>query len=161
EAVADRVRRRNEDDRDDRCYLLCGEDCRGSRRDDDIDLEPDELGRDLGVALYASLRPAILDRDGASFGPTKFPPPLHNRGHPWAIGRRRARAQEPDGRQLARRLRTCREWPSDGRPSEKHDQLTASHLIKPSPGLSGSRVGQRRLLVKNTTNQSPRMNSSR
>jgi hypothetical protein len=32
------------------------------RRDNDIDLEPDELGRDLGGALLAALRPAIFDR---------------------------------------------------------------------------------------------------
>src|SRR5262249_57568797 len=33
----------------------------------DIDLQPDELGRDLRRALAASLRPAIFDRDGATF----------------------------------------------------------------------------------------------
>ena len=60
-------------------------DC-ASRRDDDIDLEPDELGRDLGEALAASLRPAILDRDGAALDPAEFAQPLHKSGGPWALG---------------------------------------------------------------------------
>src|SRR6516162_9269298 len=34
--------------------------------DDNIDLVPDELARDLSKALLASLRPAILDCDGAA-----------------------------------------------------------------------------------------------
>jgi len=36
-----------------------------------IDLQPNELGRDLGVALGASLRPAIFDCDVATLGPTE------------------------------------------------------------------------------------------
>jgi hypothetical protein len=41
-----------------------------------MDLEPHELGRDLGVALVVSLRPAILDRNGAALDPTEFAQPL-------------------------------------------------------------------------------------
>ena len=82
-----------------------------SHRDDDIDLEPDELGRDLGEALAASLCPAILDRDGAALDPAEFAQPLHKGGGPMAPVRRRARAQEPDGRQLPRLLRARRERP--------------------------------------------------
>src|SRR5262249_61880864 len=44
--------RYGEDDWNDRCRLLCREDCT-SHRDNDIDLEPDELGRDFGEALAA------------------------------------------------------------------------------------------------------------
>jgi hypothetical protein len=40
--------------------------------DNDIDLEPDELGDDRGRALKASLRPAILDLDGLTLDPTEF-----------------------------------------------------------------------------------------
>ena len=58
----------------------------GRRRDDDIDLEPDELGRNLGVAFVASLRPAILDRDGATLDPAEFAQSLHKSGEPWAVG---------------------------------------------------------------------------
>ena len=83
QAAANRVRRRREHDRDDRCRLLCRENGWGCLRDDDIDLEPDELGRDLGVALAASLRPAILDRDGATLDPAEFAQPLHKSGDPY------------------------------------------------------------------------------
>lgn len=54
-----------------RCRLLC-RDGRVSSGDNDIDLEPDELGRDLGIALVASLRPAILNCEGATFDPAEF-----------------------------------------------------------------------------------------
>ena len=85
QAGADRVSRRREDDRDDRCRLLCREDRRGSRRDNDIDLETDELGGDLSGALAAALRPAILDRDGATLDPTEFAQSLHKSGGPLAL----------------------------------------------------------------------------
>ena len=98
-----------------------------SRRDNDIDFEPDELGRDLGEALAASLRPAILDRDGAALDPAEFAQPLHKSGDPWALGRRRGRAQEPDGRQLARLLRARRERPRRRRAAEQGDELAALH----------------------------------
>ena len=43
--------------------------------DNNIDLEADKLGCDLGDALRASLIPAILDRDGATLDPTQFAQP--------------------------------------------------------------------------------------
>ena len=104
----------------------------GARRDNDIDLQPDELGRDLGEALAASLRPAILDRDGATLDPAEFAQPLHKSGGPWAPGRRRGRAQEPDGRQLRRLLRTRRERPRCRRAAEQRDELaplSLDHLV--------------------------------
>ena len=67
---------------------------RGSVRDNDIDLEPDELGRDLGEALVASLRPAILDRDGATLDPAKFAQSLHKSGDPLRVWPRRDSARE-------------------------------------------------------------------
>jgi hypothetical protein len=45
----------------------------GSRRDNDIDLEPDEFGRDLAE----SFPPAIVDRDGAILDPAEFAQALH------------------------------------------------------------------------------------
>jgi hypothetical protein len=66
--------------------LLCCNDRWGRIRDNDIDLEPDELGRDLGEALVAALRPAILDSDGAALGPPEFAQPLCKSGNPLAHG---------------------------------------------------------------------------
>ena len=64
----------------------------GSAADNDIDFEPDVLGRDLGGPLAATLRPVIFDRDGATFDPTEFAQPLHKRGDPLGLGCGRARA---------------------------------------------------------------------
>src|SRR5262245_65306224 len=79
--------------------------------DNDIDLDPDELGRDLGVALGATLRPAILDDDVATLDPPKFAQSLHESRNPWGRRRRRGRAQEPDDRQFRHLLRARRERP--------------------------------------------------
>ena len=48
------------EDRDVRCGLLCRDDRCAANGDNDIDLELDQLGGDLGIALAASFRPAIL-----------------------------------------------------------------------------------------------------
>jgi hypothetical protein len=90
--------------------LLCREGWRGCHRDNDIDLEPDELGRDFCGALIAALGPAILNREVATVDPSEFAEPLHKSGNPLALDRRRG-AQESDGRQLARLLCPRRERP--------------------------------------------------
>ena len=137
-AGAERVRRQREHDRDGRCRLRCGGECI-SARDDDIDLEPDELGRDLGEALGATLPPAILDGDGTSIDPPELPQPLHQHGEPLAVGCRSARHQEPDCRQLRRLLRVRRKRPSDGRAAEQRDELAPLHSMtssaRPSSGI--------------------------
>jgi hypothetical protein len=71
---------------------------RRTHRDNDMDLEVDELGRDLGVALAASLCPAKLDRDGAAVNPTELAQPLHEGVGPLPHGRSSGPAQEPDRR---------------------------------------------------------------
>src|SRR5262249_48686706 len=84
-AGANWVVRHRENNRDDRCSLLCCED--GSPgRDNNIDLEPNKLGGDLGKALAVSLCPAIFDRNGAPFDPAEFTQPLHKSSDPRAKG---------------------------------------------------------------------------
>ena len=70
-AAADRIARDCKDDGDDRCRLLqCSNGA--SISDDDVDLLPDELRRNSAYALGMSFRPAILDRDGATFDPAEL-----------------------------------------------------------------------------------------
>jgi hypothetical protein len=88
QAGPDRVRRRRKHDRDVRSRLLCGEGWRGCHRDNDIDLEPDQLGRVFCVALIAALCPAILNREVSTIYPTEFSEPLNKSGNPLALNRR-------------------------------------------------------------------------
>jgi hypothetical protein len=92
ETGANRVPHQREDDRDDRRRLLCGDRLWGSISEDHIDFEPDKLGRDLGVALAASLRPAILDGNGAALDPAELAQPIDKSGHPLGLGRSHSRA---------------------------------------------------------------------
>jgi hypothetical protein len=66
---------------------------------------------------------AILNRDAAALDPAEFAQPLHKSGNPPVHGQRRARAQEPDGRQLAGLLRARRERPRSRTAAEKRDEL--------------------------------------
>src|SRR5262245_5501159 len=110
---------------------------RSSRRDDDIDLAPGKLGRDLRKPLLASLGPAVLDRDTTTVDPTKFAQSPHKLGHPFASGRTRVRAQEPDGRHLRWLLRARNERPRR-RSTEQRDEVAApqvgeSHSVSSQP----------------------------
>jgi hypothetical protein len=95
-------------------------------REYDIDFQPNELGCELGEAFAASLRPAIFDRDGATFDPAEFAQSLHKGSGPLALRRRRGRAQEPDGRRLARLLRARHKGPRSCRAAEKRDEIASS-----------------------------------
>src|SRR5262249_56615834 len=103
-----------------------------SPRDNDINLETDELGGDLGIALGVSRRPTILDRDGAALDPAECMQSLQKSGRPLMRAGRRPRAQVPDGRQLPRLLRPCRERPGCRRAAEQRDELAPSHSITSS-----------------------------
>src|SRR5262249_6820142 len=115
-----------EDNGDDRRHLICRDDG-GPRRDNDINLEPDELGGERGVMLATPLSPAILDSDRAALGPAEFAQALHERSGPLALGSRRVEAEKPDARQL-RLLRARRRWPRKCRAAEQRDELAASYL---------------------------------
>src|SRR5262249_61814457 len=127
-----RVPHLREDDRDHRCLLLCRGDLWGPRRDNDIHLEPDELGRDLCGALGASLCPTNLYGDGARFNPAEFTQPLYESSEPLALGRRRALAQESDGRQLRHLLGARGKWPRR-RAAECSQQFPPSDCDCPTP----------------------------
>src|SRR6266496_2736605 len=98
--------------------LPCRKGRLGSDCVNEIDLEPDELGRYLGKAIGASLRPAIVDGNGATLNPTEFVQATHKCVGPGALTYLRAGAQKSDGRQL-RLLRACRERPRSRRAAER------------------------------------------
>src|SRR5262249_53623881 len=125
-------------DWDGRSHLLCCRDS-GPSCEDDIHLETDELGCDFAIALVASLRPAILDSDGAALDPAKFTQPLHEGRGPRIPVQRRARPEKPDGRQL-RLLRARRERPRRRRAAEERDEIAAFHSITSSATSSRSRA---------------------
>jgi hypothetical protein len=78
--------------------LLCRDGWRGCHRYNDVDLEPDELGRDLGETLAASLSPAILNGNGSILDPAEFAQPLHKSSGPLTPGQSRDSAQKSNGR---------------------------------------------------------------
>src|SRR5262245_2210305 len=98
--------------------FFCGERWRGALRDNDVDLEPDEFGRDLRKALAAPLRPAILDRDIPTVDPTEVAHSLHKGSDPKAHCRESGGAQEPNSRELSLLRARC-ERPR-GRAAERH-----------------------------------------
>src|SRR5262249_60873274 len=93
----------------------------------DVDLEPDEFGSDLGEALFGTFRPAVLDCDGAALDPAKLTQPLQKSGNPLSLGRTRARAQEPD--RLRRLLRARRERPCHRHATEERDEFSPCHSM--------------------------------
>ena len=129
-------------------------DCAG-HRDNDVDLKPDEVGGDLGLTLWASLRPAILDRHGAPLDPAEFAQSLHKYSSPWAPDRSRGRTQKSDGRHLRRLLRTCSERPC-GRATHQRDELASPHSITSSARASsvGGTMSPSALAVLRLTNSS-------
>ncbi len=71
---------------------------------------------------------SLLDCDVATLDPSEFVQPLHESGSPWAPGRSRGRAQQPDGWQLTRLLRACRERPRGRRAAEQRNELPPEAL---------------------------------
>ena len=85
QAHANRIVHQCEDDGHRRRRLLCGE-RRVAAGDNDIHLEPRQLGGQLRRAIGASLRPAIFDCDCPSLGPAEFVQAPHKSGGPLALG---------------------------------------------------------------------------
>src|SRR5262249_7188607 len=124
------------DNGDGRCNLLQGQD-RSSDCDDDVNLEPHELGPDLSESLAATLRPAILDRDRAAFDPAQFAQALDKRGDPQAPSRNLASTQQSDSRQLSRLLHARRER-TRRHAAEQHDEFATFQSMTSSASESKS-----------------------
>src|SRR5262245_28022904 len=106
--------------------------------DNDIDLQPDELGCDLGEAFGASLCPTIFNGYRASFDPVEFAQSLHEGSGQMSLRCRGRCAQEADGRQFPRLLSPRRERPR-GRAAEQRDERTSFHYPMP-PVLRTERI---------------------
>src|SRR5215468_4478269 len=132
QASTDRVRRHPEHDRDNRCRLLCRDNRLSRVGDDNVDFALDELGRDLGKPLVASLRPAIFNRDGATFDPAELAQAPHESSDPITQGHSRTGAEEANGRELCWLLRPCRERPRGCYAAKQGDELAALHSITSS-----------------------------
>src|SRR5215813_14815064 len=89
------------------------------RSKDEIDVQPNELGGDLGHALSAALCPAILDGDGATLDPTEFVHPIQEGGDPLALDASCSRAEHPYRWQPCRLLRSRHERPCDRHAAEQ------------------------------------------
>src|SRR6516164_420119 len=135
QASTDRVRRHPEHDRDNRCRLLCRDNRLSRVGDDNLDFALDELGRDLGKPLVASIRPAIFNRDGATFDPAALAQASHESSDPITQGRSRTGAEEADGRELCWLLRARRERPRRSA-AEQRDEGAALHSITSSARAS-------------------------
>lgn len=70
--------------------LLYRHNYQGARRDDDVYVESDELGRNVVDALRAGLSGAKHDGDSAAIDPTELMQPLREGGNSLALVGRRA-----------------------------------------------------------------------
>src|SRR5215813_6914443 len=104
---------------------------------DEIDAQPNELGGDLGHALGAALRPAILDSDGATLDPTEFVHPIQESGDPLALDASCTRAEHPYRWQPCRLLRARRDRPNC-RAAEQRDELAPFQSITSSARASST-----------------------
>src|SRR5262249_8870298 len=95
----------------------------------------DELGREPSKALAAPLRPAILDRHRAPVCPAELAQSAYEAAGPMSPVRRRARAEEADGRQLRALLRArCKRQHRSA--AEQRDELASPHVDSLPPGTS-------------------------
>src|SRR5262249_8038660 len=101
-----------------------------SIRDDNVDVEPNELSCQFGIALVASLCIPIFNREISTFDPAELAQPLHKSSDPLTFSRRRSGPQVPDDRQLPRLLRARRKRPRRRRAAQQRDELAASQFIE-------------------------------
>src|SRR5262249_12196680 len=105
-------------------------------RDNDIDIESDELSEDFGRALAAPFPPAIENGHVATFDPAELAQPLDESIGPLPLNRSRSRirAEKSDRGQGCRLLRARHDGPHYCAADER-DERTAFHgrLLTRSP----------------------------
>jgi hypothetical protein len=113
EPAPNRIGNGEHDDRDRRGGVLGRHDREGRRCGDDIDLQPDQLGREVGQAVRPALRESRLDDDVLALDPPELTQPFPKRRAGTAVTGGRAGREKADPVDLPRRLRAdgarCRE----------------------------------------------------
>src|SRR5215510_3248126 len=113
--------------------LGCRRCLRPRRCDDQVHLEPDQLGRQVGQPVDPTLRISIVDDNILALNPSELAQPLPERveqGRPIGRGRQ---PKETYPRHLARLLlRTRRERPRSSCSTEQRDDLAPLHSITSS-----------------------------
>ena len=92
--------RKNDGDR--RCGMLGSEHRCRRRWDEDINLEPDQLGHKIGEPFDLPLRPAVLDRNVLTLHPAEFTQPLPKGIEEVPVHRSRAAPYKAYARNLPR-----------------------------------------------------------
>jgi hypothetical protein len=112
--------------------LLCGRD-RASHRNNDIDLEPDKFGRDLGISLGAS-----LGSQSQRCGPRSVPVRATAAQKRPSAGSRLPVWPNASTRWLAvrGRLCACRDWPRCRRATDNRYELMTVHSSNSSSRMS-------------------------
>src|SRR5262249_33806515 len=129
---ANRVRRYCKDDRD-RGRRLLGSGNRATCRQDDIHLQANKLGRQVGEAPAVPLGPTIFEGERASITPAEFIQTLGKHGKVRLPRGRRRHAQYADRRPI---LRARRERPRRCHAAEQRDEIAAVHSITSSARAS-------------------------
>ena len=121
---------------------------RGSRgRDvagggDDVDLARDQLGRERGQAGVVAVRPAVLDREVASFGVARFGEAVAERARVERVGLGRGAVEE--AQHGCRALRAGSERPRRGRAADPRHERSPFHRSSrrgvPGPGLRAGAI---------------------
>ena len=93
----------------------------------DVDIHTNKFSCDFRVALGATLRPTILDRDSAVLDPAEFAQSRHEGIRPWSKGRWIG-TEEPYGGQLSDLLRARGERPCCRRADRQRDKFASPHL---------------------------------
>jgi hypothetical protein len=93
---------------------------------DHVNLEPNEISKEFPGGFRASLCPAILDRNIATFEPSEFARPAQKWSSSGVFSSRPAEAQKADGQQLSWLLCPRRQRPNHSA-AKPRDELPPFH----------------------------------
>ena len=148
EPEPDRIANADHDDGDRPVAFLAATAAGVAHRHDDVHLEPDQLGREVGQPLEPALRKSILDDDVLALDLAELPQALPERVEYGAAAGRMSRDQNADPRNLLPRCCASTASGAARRPAAGHDEGSAVHhwmipehgRVNPRASASVSRV---------------------